>query len=388
MRRHKNDTRPSAVATAGEGPTELVAAYKKMFDKYDVDHSGRLDCRELRNVCRNELRLPNKVLSEEEITEMWTHIDTENDGDIELDEFAAFVLKRKHDDPDDAKVCRLINEKMRKIEVVDTVTVRLNQHLVETAEREGGSHMSWFKMFNKYDADGTGRIDFDEFADVLRKELGISKKVLSDEEYRWLWDFLDAGQDGFIEVQEFAEFMRGKQKEQQREVRRGRRMGTLLAEVCHKMNAAMQRLAAGEAAAAGGDGAGPPVVTRAHWFRLFQEADDDETGQIDRKEFTRLVRSDLRMGVDELSQEELLLVWDEVDDSDDELVEVREFIRVLFASDVFAPAPAAPATLARTLGRSVSRQELRDARAGMEAGEFVGLRMATLLNRKDPSLLR
>ena len=35
-------------------------------------------------------------------------------------------------------------------------------HLVETAEREGGSHMSWFKMFNKYDADGTGRIDFDE----------------------------------------------------------------------------------------------------------------------------------------------------------------------------------------------------------------------------------
>ena len=33
MRRHKNDTRPSAVATAGEGPTELVAAYKKMFDK-------------------------------------------------------------------------------------------------------------------------------------------------------------------------------------------------------------------------------------------------------------------------------------------------------------------------------------------------------------------
>ena len=67
---------------------------------------------------------------------------------------------------------------------------------------------------------------------------------------------------------------------------------------------------------------------------------------------------------------------------------MREFIRVLFASDVFVPAPAAPATLARTLGRSVSRQELRDARAGMEAGEFVGLRMATLLNRKDPSLLR
>ena len=42
---------------------------------------------------------------------------------------------------------------------------------------------------------------------------------------------------------------------------------------------------------------------------------------------------------------------------------------------------------AKALQRSVSRQELRDAKAQFERGSFVGLRMATLLSRKDPAIM-
>lgn len=94
------------------------------------------------------------------------------------------------------------------------------------------------------------------------------------------------------------------------------------------------------------------------------------------------------MGADELSKHEADVVWDELDDSDDSLVEVREFVRVLFASDVFvSAADARPQSRAKALQRSVSRQELRDAKAQFERGSFVGLRMATLLSRKDPAIM-
>ena len=100
------------------------------------------------------------------------------------------------------------------------------------------------------------------------------------------------------------------------------------------------------------------------------------------------MRSDLGMGEEELSKHEADLVWDEIDDSDDSLVEGREFVRVLFASDVFvSAADARPQSRAKALQRSVSRKELTDAKAQFERGSFVGLRMATLLSRKDPTIM-
>ena len=128
-------------------------------------------------------------------------------------EFAAFLSVEDHPDPEDDRVCDMINERMRKMEVVDLVTFKMNEHLRSESERAGGAHMSWFKMFNQYDVDGTGRIDFDEMHEVIRKELGISRAKLSEDEYRFLWEHLDQGDDGFIEAR-FARVLRaGRERE-------------------------------------------------------------------------------------------------------------------------------------------------------------------------------
>ena len=115
-------------------------------------------------------------------------------------EFAAFLSVEDHPDPEDDRVCDMINARMRKMEVIDLVTFKMNEHLRSESERAGGAHMSWFKMFNEYDKDGTGRIDFDEMHEVIRKELSIPRSKLSEDEYRFLWDHLDQGDDGFIEA--------------------------------------------------------------------------------------------------------------------------------------------------------------------------------------------
>ena len=119
---------------------------------------------------------------------------------VSAQEFAAFLSVEDHPDPEDDRVCDMINARMRKMEVIDLVTFKMNEHLRSESERAGGAHMSWFKMFNEYDKDGTGRIDFDEMHEVIRKELSIPRSKLSEDEYRFLWDHLDQGDDGFIEA--------------------------------------------------------------------------------------------------------------------------------------------------------------------------------------------
>ena len=134
-------------------------------------------------------------------------------------EFAAFLSVEDHPDPEDDRVCDMINARMRKMEVIDLVTFKMNEHLRSESERAGGAHMSWFKMFNEYDKDGTGRIDFDEMHEVIRKELSIPRSKLSEDEYRFLWDHLDPGDDGFIEARA-RESVRAAPRERKREGQR------------------------------------------------------------------------------------------------------------------------------------------------------------------------
>ena len=90
MRRHKNETRPSSVRQAGD-VINSVDVCRKLFDQYDLDGTGKLDLPELRNVIRKELRLPNKVHAEDQLTEMYIHMESDNDGQISADEFSAYV---------------------------------------------------------------------------------------------------------------------------------------------------------------------------------------------------------------------------------------------------------------------------------------------------------
>ena len=47
---------------------------------------------------------------------MFFHMGAEDDGLVSAHEFAAFLAVKDHEDPEDDKVCGLINEKLRKME--------------------------------------------------------------------------------------------------------------------------------------------------------------------------------------------------------------------------------------------------------------------------------
>ena len=52
------------------------------------------------------------------------------------------------------------------------------------------------------------RISYEELKGMLREELKLKKKDLSDEELKSLWKALDADLGGFVNTEEFGRFMR------------------------------------------------------------------------------------------------------------------------------------------------------------------------------------
>ena len=92
----------------------------------------------------------------------------------------------------------------RGLKVVDFVCRKMQQQMKHDVSLGG----SWFKLFQKYDADSSGMLDFGELVHVLRKEVKIRKTEVSDNELHLLWATFDSDGSGFVTIKEFSGFMR------------------------------------------------------------------------------------------------------------------------------------------------------------------------------------
>lgn len=92
----------------------------------------------------------------------------------------------------------------RGLKVVDFVCRKMQQQMKHDVSLGG----SWFKLFQRYDADSSGMLDFGELVHVLRKEVKIRKTEVSDKEMHLLWATFDSDGSGFVTIKEFSGFMR------------------------------------------------------------------------------------------------------------------------------------------------------------------------------------
>ncbi|KAH8073825.1 hypothetical protein JL721_2368 [Aureococcus anophagefferens] len=94
-------------------------------------------------------------------------------------------------------------------ELLKSIAARLDAKLQKHAKG------SWAKLFFVIDNDGSGRVEFHEFRDLMRNKatdtvnpgLEISKKEVSDDELSMLWTSLDGDKSGFVTAPEFKVFM-------------------------------------------------------------------------------------------------------------------------------------------------------------------------------------
>ena len=72
-----------------------------------------------------------------------------------------------------------------------------------TMRRYLGGTVDWRRLFEKYDADGSGELDFAEFRMAMRRDGKLNPKHMSDEDLRRVFESIDADSSGVVDADEF-----------------------------------------------------------------------------------------------------------------------------------------------------------------------------------------
>jgi hypothetical protein len=87
------------------------------------------------------------------------------------------------------------------------------------------------KLLKRFDRDGGGELDLKEFTALLRKGGHMTKREISDEELRQMFDSLDADGSGAVGIEELTDFVsRTERQESVRARRSGPPTGSRLAQ--------------------------------------------------------------------------------------------------------------------------------------------------------------
>lgn len=71
---------------------------------------------------------------------------------------------------------------------------------------------AWIKIFEKYDTDGSGELDFDEFRKAIRRHGRMSIRSVDDDALREVFAIVDADNGGTVCAEEFEEFLNDPEK--------------------------------------------------------------------------------------------------------------------------------------------------------------------------------
>jgi len=67
---------------------------------------------------------------------------------------------------------------------------------------------NWFKLFRAIDYDGSGQISYDEFRQMVRNEMVLSRSEVPDKALKQVWRVIDQSGDGLVDAGELASFLR------------------------------------------------------------------------------------------------------------------------------------------------------------------------------------
>ena len=342
----------------------------KLYVHVDQDRSGKITFDEFREMARKGLRLTQAELPAAKVAAAWRAMDADKNGYITSGEFGAFMkrgaleLRTLQPQPSwkqklhrrrslDAQAMQAELKKERRANSDDVHPAPADQvHEMSILFNEimawiepDQNKRTWYRLFRRLDGDGSGKITFIEFEEMVRGELRLLASELGIEQLRSVWRALDINGDGFITVREFGAFMRpGEAKvtedgtggtgwKARLHAQRRVEVQELLAEQ-HKE----RRNMAGVGAAA--DEAMVLKLSlqltkamanlekdpnRRGWFRLFRHMDGDHSGKITFDELEELCRGELRLDQKELKEDALRSLWRALDADRNGYITVGEF---------------------------------------------------------------
>lgn len=182
------------------------------------------------------------------------------------------------------------------------------EHKIRQALQAACAHETPTALFAKFDRDGSGELDIKELRTLLRKRLKVSPYVVSDQDIGRIVARLDLNESGTVNLSELAAFVESERSFQGMEHTIGRKHSRKAVrrpshnkpQPCAKLHydrAAMKRFQTRLAAA----------VVDLSFEEIVRRFDVDGDGTLEGKELERLVRSDLRISPEMLSDADLML---------------------------------------------------------------------------------
>ena len=275
---------------------------------------------------------------------------------------------------------------------------QLDDAALQTRSRPGGM---WCNLFRSIDTDESGQISFSEFVSLVRNDLGLGKKGVSEADVRSVWVSIDANANGHISQGEFVRFFRKGERQAadanpapswrerahekakakakltraERDALYDKRLSRELEGAPAASREEVARLSShfnrrlvelheqrAEEAAHGGGGGGAAAAAAAasRWYTLFKMVDENESGLISYGELQTMVRSELGLPPSNVPESILRATFVALDTDGSGLISAGEFGRFMRIG-----APAARAERGATLAR---RQQLgQRERASYEA---------------------
>lgn len=165
-------------------------------------------------------------------------------------------------------------------------------------------------LFAKYDRDHSGLLSFEEIRLGVRKDLRIPPAAITDDELKAVFSKLDNDGSGHLDIDELLEFMSAAPQQQTYDPEAEAKK---LARIQRNLRVARQKVH-------------PPVK---NWKVFFERQDLDDDASLSLHELLRAMRQELKLGPWDLSQEDVKLLFQEMDADGNDKVTINEFVAFL-----------------------------------------------------------
>lgn len=185
----------------------------KLFKKYDRDDSGEIEFHEFRMAIRKDAKINKNTLDDAQLLMLFKSVDLDGDGRVDYESEFLPWLKPPEEDPEwktkrtkarDAGGTPTMVSALAKKEEADLLRKinLIKQRMRAAAYDKGG--VNWSKLFQQYDRDASGDMDYEEFAHATRKLARVGKDQINDTELKNIFKIVATakGSSGKLQYQE------------------------------------------------------------------------------------------------------------------------------------------------------------------------------------------
>lgn len=318
---------------------------EKLFSFYDRDNSGAIDFNEFKSMVRRDGKITANQVTDMALAKFFKGLDLDESGELELGEFLdwlndsgppeeltpeanAAVQEKKKQSMQMRQFSKLQRKKAKDKTEADTEKAEaealalIRKKLIGAAYDVGGVH--WEKLFNRYDKDKSGEIDYDEFRQIIRKDGKVTAAEVPDELIQKMFVHIDVNGDNSISFEEFVEHLDPEHKFQEasKEPPKNEMWAAHRAPDPWDAENDIIKVIRQKLKAASYDNG------KVHFEKLFRHYDKDNSGEIDFAEFLMLIRKDCKVTADMIPDNQLEHLFKHVSETCEHsgLLEMEDFI--------------------------------------------------------------